>query len=376
MSRLLALFKAFIIRQPKWVLVSACVGLLLVTSGSIYLVRAYRTQTSQPLLKPVGQTIDTPAPATPTPVPTPILVPNLLNGLLVPAGSESIHPLAVMIENHPDARPQAGLGSANEVVEAIAEGGITRFMAIFANPSQAVRVGPVRSARPYFISFANEVQAIYAHAGGSKDALDILSRYPYNIDGLNVGAPTFSRDFSRKVSLEHTLYSSTNMLWTLATTTNHWPPTVQYPSLFFADDALAAARPVSQSVSVSVSDPVYAVTWTYDPIQNQYLRNMAGTAHTDQNSGQQITAKTIVLQTVGRVQYVETYGDGVSKTVYNEDLTSGGKAVVLENGKAIIGTWKVSNGRTRYYDSNGLEIALVRGTLWIHLVHDDSAISY
>ena len=361
-------------RQPKWVIPSAVTGVALLIGGSAYLVHAYRRQTSQPVLVPVSQSISPPAPATPVPTTAPVA--NLLNGLPGVPGTESTHPLAVMIENHPDARPQSGLGSADEVVEAIAEGGITRFMAVYAHPNQPVSVGPIRSARPYYVSFAQEVKAIYAHAGGSKDALDILNGYPYNLDGLVVGAPTFTRDFSRKVSLEHTLYSSTDKLWSVATANNHWPTVVQYPSLLFTDAAAAADRPAAQHVSVSVSEPLYAVSWEYDPGLNAYRRSMAGTPHIDLTTSKQITASTVVLQTVGRTPYTENYSGGVSKTVYYDDLTSGGKAVVIENGKAILGTWEVSNGRTRYVDTSRAEIALVRGTLWIHLVHDDSAISY
>ncbi|MBU6389301.1 DUF3048 domain-containing protein [Patescibacteria group bacterium] len=342
-----------------------------------YSAYAYTKQMNSPIADANTPTPTTVASATPSPTPTPVTLPSQLTGLPVPAGTQNLHPLAVMIENAPEARPQSGLGQADLVYEAIAEGGITRFMAIFGNPSQAIRVGPVRSARPYYVDFATELNAFYAHAGGSKDALSqIDSTGVLDINGLTVGAPVFTRDYSRPVSEEHTLYSSTDKLWQYATGTRHWSPTQTISTWKFQDDAPAAQRPASQKISVSVSGPLYAVTWEYDPANNDYKRSMDGAPHIDADTGKQITAKNIVLETAARQDYTEYY-PGVSKVVGKYTLTGSGPAVVFQNGQAIKGTWR-KNGtdRTRYYDSSGNEISFVKGNTWVQIVQTDSTISY
>ena len=311
------------------------------------------------------------------PSPTPTVTYSHLTGLSVPIGQENLHPLAVMIENHIQARPQAGLGQADLVYEALAEGGITRFMAVYGMPETPIKVGPVRSARPYYVDFATELGAMYAHAGGSQDALNqISSTGVQDLNGLSLGEPLFKRDFSRNVDLEHTLYSSTNSLWKYGVTTNGWNTAGNYSSWLFQDDATAANRPTTQTISVSVSDPTYAVKWTYDSATNSYLRFMAGIPHLDANTDKQISVKNVILETVQRADYVETYGT-IQKTVGKVTLTGTGPATVFQNGLAIKGTWqKNGTNRTRYYDFTGKEISLVRGKTWIHLIHPDSTVNY
>ena len=313
----------------------------------------------------------------PTPTPTPALAASNLNGAMVPAGTENMHPLAVMIENHPDARPQSGLGSADLVYEAIAEGGITRFMAVFGNPTAAVRVGPIRSSRPYYVDFATELNAFYAHVGGSVDALaQIKATGVLDLDGGALGEPIFKRDLSKNVAIEHTMYSSTDKLWDRAINVNHWATAANYSPWKFQDDAASDKRATAQSLSVKVSDPLYDVQWTYDPATNVYKRSMAGAPHVDANTGKQIEVKNVVLETVQRSDYTETYGS-INKTVGKYTLTGTGTAVIFQNGVAIKGTWKKQGTeRTRYYDESGQEISFVRGPIWVHLVEDSSKITY
>ena len=107
---------------------------------------------------------------TPTPVPTPVLVPAPLTGRLVPPAVAARHPIAVMIDDLSPARPQSGFNAASVVWQAPAEGGIPRYMMIFQENIPA-DVGPVRSSRYYYIAWAAEWRAVYAHAGGSPQAL-------------------------------------------------------------------------------------------------------------------------------------------------------------------------------------------------------------
>ncbi|MCK4554100.1 DUF3048 domain-containing protein, partial [Candidatus Parcubacteria bacterium] len=94
-----------------------------------------------------------------------------IDGVYVEQGRENPYPIAVIIENHIDARPPSGLAQANLVFEAEAEGGITRFLAIFAGGQNLEEIGPVRSVRPYFVDWAREFSAVLVHCGGSPSSL-------------------------------------------------------------------------------------------------------------------------------------------------------------------------------------------------------------
>jgi hypothetical protein len=97
-----------------------------------------------------------------------------LSGRMVEKEKTTRKPIAVVVENHPDARPQSGLNDAALVFETFAEGGITRFLAVFQE-NDVANIGPVRSARPYFVEWATSLKALFAHVGGNIDALDLIS---------------------------------------------------------------------------------------------------------------------------------------------------------------------------------------------------------
>ncbi|CAN5170399.1 DUF3048 domain-containing protein [soil metagenome] len=307
--------------------------------------------------------------ASPTPSPTPTLLPSKLNGALVAEGSEALRPLAVMIENHVDARPQSGLSRASVVYEATAEGGITRFMALFNDPRTSVRVGPVRSARPYFVDFATEYKAFYAHVGGNATALDqIKATGVYDLDQFGLGEPTYKRDFSRNVATEHTMYSGTDKLWNAATTIKKWGTNAEYESWKFTDDGDAKLRPATQSITVNFSTPSFLVDWQYNPTTNVYVRSMGGKPHIDAIDGQGISAKVVVLQSVTRSAHTTR----INEHGWLMKLTGTGSAQIFQNGTVTQATWKKTGSeRTRYYNSANEEIAFVRGLIWVAMVHSD-----
>lgn len=369
-------------RQPKGpklstakrvaIAVATVLGISLITLG----VLGYYHQTSQNNCTPNCAPSPTPK-ATPTPTATPTPAPktaaSLLDGTQVPIGSENVHPLAVMIENHPDARPQSGLSSASLVYEAIAEGGITRFMAVFRDPRQAVKVGPVRSARTYFVDFATELSAFYAHVGGNADALDqIKNTGVLDLDQFSLGTAAYHRELQTGLALEHTMYSSTELLWNFATNQRGWSKTANFSPWTFQDDATKDKRATAESVHINFSSFDFKVDWIYDPTTNLYTRNMAGQVHKDADNGAAITAKNIVLETVQRRATVTRSNE--QGWIYT--LTGSGKATVYENGVAIAATWKKDGtARTRYYDANNKEIPFVAGTTWVEIIHPDTAVS-
>lgn len=355
-------------------LIVVTISALVVLGAALGVGLAYKNQTSKPTscvndscnsTQTVVQNL-----ASPTPSATPVPVARLLDGVMVTAEEAHVRPLGVMIENHPDARPQSGLSSANWVYEAIAEGGITRFLALFANPdSTDVRVGPIRSVRTYFLDYAREYDAFLSHVGGNIDALDSITADGgiTNLDQFSIGEPTYKRDFSRNVATEHTMYSTTANLWSYVKSKSY-DTTASFTSLPFTDDVPVAERPAAQKVSINFSTPTFAVVWNYDPATNSYVRTMAGQLHKDAETGDTIKAKNIVIQTVDRKPTVTR----INEQGWIYTLTGSGKVTVVQDGKAVAGTWKrEGNGRTHYYDANGQEISLVRGTTWVEVVHTD-----
>lgn len=369
-------FLANVPRKKLFGIIAAAIAILATAIGAGI---AYHGQANRPTNCPnntcnSNDAVGPEATGTPTPVPTPTPVARLLDGTMVTPGEENIRPLGVMIENHPDARPQSGLASANWVYEAIAEGGITRFLALYANPDTLqARVGPIRSVRTYFLDYAREYDAFLAHVGGNIDALDSIKAAGgiTDLDQFGIGEPTYKRDFSRNVATEHTMYSSTQNLWTYITNKSY-DKVASFAPLLFTDDAPEASRPLGGTVSINFSSASFAVTWSYDPKTNSYARSMAGAPHKDAETEQQITAKNIIIQTVDRKSTVTR----INEQGWIYTLTGSGKVIIAQNGTEITGTWKRDgNNRTRYYASDGSEIALIRGTSWVEVVHPETVVS-
>ncbi len=287
----------------------------------------------------------------------------LLDGQAYDADKATRHPLAIIVENHPDARPQSGLIDASIVYEAITEGGITRFLAIFG-PTDTNEIGPIRSARLFFMDYLKEYDAFFAHAGGNEDALANIDKY--SIKDIPHTEPYYRRDYKgRSVASEHTLYSSTEQLYALAKARGFDTTKSDYSAMKFKVDG--PAEPTGKGVEINFSSESYKVTWAFDTATNSYLRSMAGAPHKDRTSSNQITAKNIVIQTVDRT-YQPTGSYGSSNYVFKN--IGEGNAYVLEDGKTIKAKWKKASltSRTKFYDESGAEISFNPGKTWYEIV--------
>ncbi|HLD11338.1 MAG TPA: DUF3048 domain-containing protein [Patescibacteria group bacterium] len=295
-------------------------------------------------------------------------------------------PLAIMVENHTQARPQSGLTSADVIYEAVAEGGITRFMAVYF-AEEPEMVGPIRSARTYYIDWLSEYDALYAHVGGANtpgpaNALGQIREYGIrDLDYMSRGYPLYERlrDRLPGVATEHTVYGYPTAMWAQGAkqgsgavdsdTGKRWDE--NFRSWKFKDDAPESERPSSQVVDLQFwtgySD--YSVRWEYDKSTNSYKRFNGGQPFIDKNTDQQLAAKTVVVQVMKESAARDGYEHGTHllyKTI------GSGKATVFANGKATEGTWKKDKraSRTLFFDAAGNEIELARGLIWITTLPD------
>lgn len=307
-------------------------------------------------------------------------IPNPINGVLYnspdAAKWQNRTPLAVVIENSLDSRPQSGLASADLVYEALAEGGITRQLALYLSVPTPTKVGPIRSIRTYFLDWQAEYQAIGVHVGGNSHALDRIGPEHFkDLDGIYIGKQTFVRTTDRLAP--HNDYSGTDLLW-LEAENRGYKGLPSFRSWVFKDenptpagDATASAK-LTKSVALGfLGDPSYKVIWTYDQPSNSYLRIVGGTPFIDRNNNQQISAKTVIVQVVSYTLFPE-------KGALNMTDTGSGVAYVLTDGVVTTGTWHKASvaDRTIFTDKAGQEISLNRGPIWVEIVPPGSPVTF
>lgn len=296
------------------------------------------------------------------------LVRRASDGMLVDPAESNPFPVAVIIENLTVARPQSGLAKAQIVYEALAEGGITRFLAIFAGDTPA-NIGPVRSARPYFIDWTLEYGALFAHAGGSPKAIaDIKSEDVFDLNQF-YNSQYFFRDNSRNVASEHTLYTTGEKL-VFALRDLKAETSGDFESWKFKDDAPQAELPVdAKTISINFSSFSYSVEYTYDREQNDYVRFMAGQAHADADGTAVRPKNVVILKVKTRL---------ADEQRLEMDTVGEGEAIIFRDGKAVTGTWKKEkrDARTYFYDTAGEEIEFNGGQTWVEVVPTDRDVTY
>lgn len=292
-----------------------------------------------------------------------------LTGELIDPSIAGRRALAVVIENAPEARPQSGYNDADIVYEALAEGGITRTLAIFQS-KDAKEIGPVRSARDYFIEWLSEYSGIFAHVGGSAVALGVISRD--NIPDINqfYNGSYFWRSNDRYAP--HNVYTTTEKLYAAATA-NKMVTTGAPKPLIFKKEVDEVDRPATQTVTVNFSGPLFQVIYKYDPKTNSYARSVAGEAARDKNTGVQIAPRNVIVEYTSVVPYINEEGaQGVHIG------TTSGKGVFFQDGIATEMTWTKTSRATRtvYKDLQSKEIQFNRGQTWVEVVPADMLATY
>jgi hypothetical protein len=280
--------------------------------------------------------------------------------------------MAIMVDDNKVARPQSGISSASIVYQAMADGGEDRYMMIFQE-GDATDIGPVRSARPYYVYWATEYKALFGHFGG--DALSLqqvipsMAKYIYNEDDLNGGSCPYHRVDTR--AAPHNAYTNSAILISCLAKRGY-PTTFQnLPGRSFVDDTLAADLPASQTINIPYRTG--AVGYKFDPATDSYLRLVSGTVELDPANNQQVHARNVVImyQSYGMVPSI----DEMRPVVGN---VGSGQAIVFQEGKAIVGTWKKTSNTalTRLYDKSGKEIPLVRGSIFMQSVPIGTGVTY
>lgn len=297
---------------------------------------------------------------------------RLLDGVTVEAAVSNRYPIAVMVENLVDIRPQAGLSQAGLVYEALVEGGITRFMAVYSTAETIDQIGPIRSARHYFVDWAEEYGGIYAYVGGSPQALGVTGASDYITD-LNqfYNSEYYYRD--ENISAPHNLFSSSELLdyalrdLELAEIPGHFE-SYQFKTPVAETDRPGAVAPLT----INYSNADYQVEWRYDAGSNQYLRWNGGEPHLDANTNEQLTANNIVIQRVPTTVLEVATGRLDLETI------GSGDAIIFQDGATILGSWEKDQrgDRTLFYSADGNEIEFNPGSTWIQVVTADTAITY
>ena len=325
---------------------------------------------------------------------------------------EGRRPITAMIENHLDSRPQSGLSRADVIYEAVAEGGITRFLTVFycGASAQDVRIGPIRSARMYFINWAAEWadKPLFVHVGGANNicnqcpggvkpagtvakevrAIEELIRLGWRFAkgnamdaGTNVGFPVVWRDYERipGAATEHTFMGSTDKLYDEGSSrgfgpsdSNATPWNKSFTEWKFkADKAVSSPKYSEIKFEFWSNKPDYDVVWKYDQASNKYLRSVGGKEHIDMDTKEQLSAKNVLIQFVDENGPVDKEGH-----MFYTNIGSG-NIMLFQNGDVFEGTWtKKSQSDRTVYKVNGKEVEFVNGEIWIEALPIGNEVSY
>lgn len=312
-----------------------------------------------------------PAITAPIETPKPKTIASPLSGVQVLPELAKRPVTAVMIENSTDARPQSGLRDAGVVFEAIAEGGITRFLALYQE-GQPGYLGPVRSLRPYYLDWAAPFDASIVHVGGSRDALDQVRTGMKDLDQFFNGN-FFSRITERYAP--HNVYTSFDRLDALNTSKGYtsssftsWERKKESP----------AASIAAKSIDLKISGPYYNVHYDYHPPSNSYFRSEGGKPHVDITSANDKAPAQLNPKTVLALVMPYNYGGSIDGIRAFYETLGSGQLVLFQDGIAYQGTWTKKDRASQFSfnDPQGNTLTLNAGQAWITMVSAANSITF
>jgi len=297
------------------------------------------------------------------------MVISYLTGQWVDASIGNHRPVAVMLGNSFEALPQAGIANADVVYEVPVEGNYTRLMAIFEDYQNLEKIGSVRSARNYFVYYAREFDAVFAHFGQAVYALPLLDMHDtHNLSGLSaIGSTVYYRSDDRYAP--HNAYASAEGINNGIDTSGY---RLEYSEDYSGHYQFAKGDEIivlEDGYNVTYIEPGYTINqawFEYDVATGLYARFQYGDKHIDQLTGEQLMYKNIIIQ----YSWWENFDDN---GYLNIDTIYGGTGVFITNGKAIDIIWdkETEFGPTRYYDIvSGEEIILNQGKTWVCVIQD------
>lgn len=269
-----------------------------------------------------------------------------------------------MIDNYYKARPQSGLDKADIVYEIIAEGGITRYMALFYS-KEVEKIGPIRSARYYFVQLARGYNSPYAHAGGSVDGLEMIQKLKVkDLDEINNSGAYFWRDKSRKAP--HNLYSSTAKLIEGAKKKGY--ALVPLPEMPLGSSWSGEAHQ-DLRLDYSTKNSTYIVSWRYNG--QEYERFIDGKAHVLED-GTPVKAQNVLV-------FAVPTRDVVKQVLVSEvDIIGKGQLLYFIDGKKMTGSWEKASatGPINFKDAQGQPLKIKSGNVWIQVLPSLDKLSY
>ena len=281
-------------------------------------------------------------------------------------------PFAVVINNIKAALPHHGVSQADMIYEILAEGGITRCLAIFTDISDVEKLGSVRSARTYFIDLAKAYDAILVHAGGSEFAYSEFSKSGWpHLDGIQGASKYFYRDQARLnkgIAREHTLFTSGEKILTAAQATKYTltRDSIDY-GFKFAEDVQLSGDPAAK-ITLSFTKKRETIM-SYNPETGLYEGYQQGGDYIDGNTGEVMTFKNVI------VLHARTSSDGYRMFA---DLVGTGNGYFACNGEIVPIKWSRKSAKQPfvYTLKDGTPIELGIGTSYVGILPNTSSVTF
>jgi hypothetical protein len=286
---------------------------------------------------------------------------NPLTGLYISEKVATRRPIGVMINNLKKALPQSGISQADIIYETLVEGGICRLFAIYQD-FNATKIGPIRSARHYYLDFAFDHDAIYAHYGRSPQADLAFSNWNSpNIDGLSYLDDIMCFVDPNRTK-PHNRYTSYSGLIAAINSTGYRTDIKINNKFNFSDKDY---RPKNGTKSIKVTLPFshYQTSWfEYNDKDKLYYRFQFNDTHIDKETGEQLKYKNVIIQ-YANIWVIPNDSEGR----LDMNLISKGNGLYVTNGVYIPITWEKTShyNPTKYYLEDGTKLKINKGKTWI-----------
>lgn len=287
-------------------------------------------------------------------------IPSPLSGIIAPEEKVNRRVVAIMFDNHPKARWQAGLSQAEVVYEFLVEAPYTRYLGLFLINDPEM-VGPIRSARPYFVTTALENDAVYVRVGGSEQAKEDVKKLKIaDIDGMSSSSDVFWRYYKTGKKAPNNMYSSMEAIRKTQEERGYRLTTdLKYFNFNREDTDINGENAEEITIRYNHEN---TTKYVYDKDKKLYKRYKDGKEHIDENDNKTLYAKNIIIQEA-KTRVIDSEGR------LDIELIGKGKGMYITNGKAQNITWikESRSDKTKYYDEQGDEINLNPGITWIQV---------